>query len=548
EGPTSVWTVDMSATVDEFSDEDSAEDQYQPTLSVRSTARKDSNDAIYKPEPSGQNAELPHVRRHEAMAELNPWSIAAMGSLKRRPPARLNINQLNDQQPTPSSTSPGVGAMEMPGQGLPSRRPLPTARPNSRFKLPISRLTPSPSNERNQLDSPLTGRNHFTVSPLVHGQPQLSHRILPSGPKALGRREVQSNSADTTRRQNVPTGEVSLPAHTVDAALSEDIENARQRRRQQDDRPFRKIANANIMSGLGGPEEEDTDSSDPTTELSSSQYTDSDSETELPLFKTHIRAQQHSNGSNINNQITKQYPIQKKVNGSLTHTALPLSRNNNTAENRNGAPIGPMTQLASLAQQRLRMAIAKTTPTIGSGTRAQVKWKQDGLDYRLSNPRSISWSERNTTHCHDDDRREEETLWIRSAHFAAPNHDTDRGPQRRRAIDPSQNTRSRLPLKTSGNDTRALRITISTLEPTPFQPVGKQKGAGLGGESHPPTVSQSLRRPFSEWDTATLAQLKKLLRKLAPATEWTLHPKDPEERKEMKEIGTRWVKDMGFDL
>ncbi|KAK4177666.1 hypothetical protein QBC36DRAFT_289307 [Triangularia setosa] len=82
--------LDISAPVDESGDENSVEGQTESMSPVRPALGEERDAGIHNTEHDEQYSELQIANGYDAIAELNPWSIAAMVGFKRRslPPAR----------------------------------------------------------------------------------------------------------------------------------------------------------------------------------------------------------------------------------------------------------------------------------------------------------------------------------------------------------------------------------------------------------------------------------------------------------------------------
>ncbi|KAK4197491.1 hypothetical protein QBC40DRAFT_333429 [Triangularia verruculosa] len=546
----SSWTVDMSAPVDD-SDEDNVEgSQNEITPTAYSLPRDERDAEIRSPEQDDQLLEPQTAIVHDAMAGLNPWSIAAMGSLNRRPPSSgpLRNQQFHDQEPTPSNTPPGAEAMRVSNRGQPRQRELRAVRPNPRFKLPVLRLTPSPSLEKERVDLLSLGRNRYTLGSSTQRGPHAPRRADPCGPEELTT-VVRSSRNHIARELGISLDEIPMPSRTISDAMSRIPSGPKRQTRQHDDRASRRDSNANIVADVNDHLDQDTDNFSATTDFDSSENTDSDDQSDVGGAATITRTQQHSNRDIINRNREEWPPIGKRFNRKLTQATLPFASNTRNTESHTGGVTGPVTTgLIARSQYNPRTTAAEAlTPEFSLNPNRQMN--EEDLGGVPSLQRFVaSRSGQRERHVKDSEGEGEQVARFNRRHLGASNHDNSGDPQKRAAVGRNLNTRSQLPLEIPGYERHAPRLIINTLESTFIWSLWGQKFTARNAENGPASVPQHLRGPCSQWDTAGLAQLKKLLRRLAPTTEWTLHPKNPQERNDMRDLGRQWVKEMGLEL
>ncbi|KAK0672800.1 hypothetical protein QBC41DRAFT_362173 [Cercophora samala] len=542
------WTVDMSAPVDESDDDTISEGRNESGVPLCSTLEEERSVGIRDLENDGQRVESQITTRYDTLAELNPWSIAAMGSLKRRrlPPPSLDRQQFPGGRLTPSKTPPSAEAMDVLGSDELHRREIPVLRPNPRIKLPITPLTPSPPSDSGELVSSSLGQNcGSTRYPAVYKDRPLSHPMYPRGPRAPGT-YIAGNPSNAAQVLEVPLGEMPFLPHATRKTPSRLIRNPERQQTLRHDREAREISTGNIVPASAHPMEHNSSDSDATTELNSSETTDSEDEPAMSgQMTSHSGAQWRSTGGDIKKRFEKRYSSAKQTDGHLTQAMLPFKKDKSRIGSHSNSSIDHAAGLAIRPQHNGPMTVTRASAS-DSFNDTKIQQSHRGSDeadslQRLADP----MSEQMVGHADPHDGREKRDARMRRPHFGASNHNTERHPHNRGELQPGQNTRSWLLLGTSGYEIHAPRVIINALPPTIFRQVRAQPfPVGL----HAVSVGQRLRKPFSEWDTVTLAKLKKLLRILAPATEWTLRPKDAEDRREMTHIGKQWAKGMGLEL
>lgn len=545
-GQASSWTVDMSAPVDGSDGDFDMESQNELGQPVCPTVEEESNTDTQSQEESRQRSESHVADGHNALAELNPWSIAAMGSLKRRPlPSGCPDNQqFHEKQPTLSRVPPRAEATGIRGPAQSHQRGLPIVRLNPSFKLPVTPLTPSPSSEPDQLMPPSLRPSHGNTSHPTYKDRLLPRRIYPHVSRAA-RLLIGGSSDNAAQRLEVPLGETPISSNAVQRTSSLPLHIPKRQQNQQRNRVTRGVSAENVLSSTGDPNQHSSsDSDDATTELHSSENTDSEDETAVSGL-TNPGAWQHRNGGDIRKHFEKRYPDMRRADGHSKQATLPFEKHRNNVEGDSDGLVRPTAGSAIRSQHNARAVVTETSASGHSNNPLAQSNHEDageaaGLQ-SLFGPKD----EQRVGHALHRGGKEQSAARIRRPHFRVSNHDTDRPVHSTTEVGLGQNTRSWLPLGTPKYETHAPRVIINTLELTVFRPIRELRS---GAENHPRMVSQSLRLPFSEWDRAILTQLKKLLRKLAPATEWTLHPNTAEDCTEMERIGRQWAKERRLEL